>query len=336
MPSLELRHLRAFCAVAQEMHVTRAAKRLRMKQPALTQQIRLLEKNIGLTLLKRTGRGIDLTEAGKFFHKEAEAILRGLDHACLRAQEIARGEAGHIRIGVTEGASFNPRLAAVFTEFRARWPEVGLTFSQKQTPDLALDLREGRLDATFMCAIRTSAELITERLFHEAMLLAIPRMHPLAKNQTIPISALEDEPFILISHGNTEHSLQISLTEACKRLGFAPRILQTSPEFMLALNLVASGLALTFVPAYMSNIHAEAIVYRGIDPSADITMETVIASSAASTSAAVANLHEVASVVFSGKKRKGRPSLPEPPATSVRTRSGVSVSNDMPERIEMQ
>ena len=333
---MEIRHLKAFCVVAQEMHVTRAAKRLRMKQPALTQQIRLLEKDIGLSLLKRTGRGIALTEAGQFFHKEAETILRGLDDACLRAQEIARGEAGHIRIGVTEGASFNPKLAAVFTEFRARWPDVGLTFSQKQTPDLAQDLREGRLDTTFMCAIRTSPELNTERLFHEAMLLAIPRMHPLAKCQTIPLDALEDEPFILISHGNTEHSLQISLTEACRELGFAPRILQTSPEFMLALNLVASGIALTFVPAYMTNIHAEAIVYRKIEPFVDITMETVIASPTGSTSAAVANLRTVASAVFSGKKRKGKRPSPERPTTSVRTQSRLPVFIDMPKRMEMQ
>ena len=109
---------------------------------------------------------------------------------------------------------------------------------------------------------------------------------------------------ILISHGNIEHSLQSRLTAACGKLGFAPRILQTSPEFMLALNLVASELALTFVPAYMTSVHAEAISYRSMEASANIAMETIVASPAANTSAAVANLLAVASAVFSAKMTK--------------------------------
>ncbi len=332
---MELRHLKAFCVVAQEMHVTKAAKRLRMKQPALTQQIRLLEKAIGLQLLRRTGRGIALTEAGHFFHKEAETLLLSLDEACLKAHEIARGESGHLRIGVTEGASFNPKLAAVFTEFRAKWPEVGLTFSQKQTRDLAQDLREGRLDATFMCSVGSSPELNTESVFHEDMVLALPRTHALARSRSVSLRALENEPLILISHGNTEHSLQLSLTEACSKLGFAPRILQTSPEFMLALNLVASGLALTFVPAYMTTVHAEAISYRRIEPSANITMETVVASPAASTSAAVANLLAVASEVFGVKRRKQTLTPRKTVASAVRTQRKPTAI-DMAEHMKMQ
>ena len=332
---MELRHLKAFCVVAQEMHVTKAAKRLRMKQPALTQQIRLHEKSIGLQLLRRTGRGIALTEAGYFFHKEAETILLSLDEARLKAQEIARGESGHIRIGVTEGASFNPKLAAVFSEFRAKWPEVRLTFSQKQTRDLTQDLRDGRLDATFMCSVGSSPELNTESVFLEDMVLALPRMHALARSKTVSLRALENEPLILISHGNTEHSLQLSLTAACSELGFAPRILQTSPEFMLALNLVASGLALTFVPAYMTTVHAEAISYRRIEPSANITMETVVASPAANTSAAVANLLAVASAVFGEKRRKQTLTSRKTLASTVRTRRKPT-ANDMAEHMKTQ
>lgn len=295
---MEIRHLRAFCVIAQETHVTKAAKRLRIKQPALTQQIRLLEKATGFKLLRRTGRGIGLTEAGHFFNKEIEAILLSLDEACIKGQEIARGESGHVRVGVTEGASFNPKLASVFRKFRAKWPDVGLTFSQKQTRDLARDLREGRLDVAFMCSIENSSELITERVFHGDMVIALPRKHALVRGKTVPLRALENEPLILISHGNTEHSLQSRLTAACSKLGFAPRILQTSPEFMLALNLVASGLALTFVPAYMAGVHADAISYRSIEPSANIKMETIVASPVGKTSAAAANLLEVASAVF--------------------------------------
>ena len=330
---MEIRHLKAFCVIAQETHVTKAAKRLRIKQPALTQQIRLLEKATGFQLLRRTGRGIALTEAGQFFHKEAEAILLSLDDACIKGQEIARGEAGHIRIGVTEGASFNPKLAAVFRDFRARWPEVGLTFSQKQTRELARDLREGRLDATFMCSVGSSPELNTESVFHEEMVLALPRKHALAKSRTVSLRALENEPLILISHGNTEHSLQLRLTAACSKLGFSPRILQTSPEFMLALNLVASGLALTFVPAYMASVHAEAIAYRNFEPSANITMETIVASPAANSSAAVANLLAVTSAVFGEKKRKKRPASRRTRTSLVRMQR-ADTENDRAEPME--
>ena len=331
---MEVRHLKAFCVIAQETHVTKAAKRLRIKQPALTQQIRLLEKATGFQLLRRTGRGIALTEAGQFFHKEAEAILLSLDDACIKGQEIARGESGHIRIGVTEGASFNPKLAAVFRDFRARWPEVGLTFSQKQTRELARDLREGRLDATFMCSVASSPELNMESVFHEDMVLALPRKHALAKSKMISLRALENEPLVLISHGNRENSLQSRLSEACRRLGFAPRILQTSPEFMLALNLVASGLALTFVPAYMASVHAEAISYRSIEPSANITMETIVASPAANSSAAVANLLAVTSAVFGAKKRKQKLSTRNNPTSLVRMRR-IHTENDMAEPMEV-
>ena len=105
--------MQAFCVVAQEMQVTKAAKRLKIAQPALTQQIRLLENSLGQRLVRPKGRGIELTPAGAFFHKEAEALLVQLHNVQLKVNEIARGESGHLRVGVTEGASGNPALAVV-------------------------------------------------------------------------------------------------------------------------------------------------------------------------------------------------------------------------------
>ena len=272
-----MRHLRAFCVVAQEMHVTRAAKRLKIAQPALTQQIRTLERSCGFSLLRANGRGVALTEAGVFFHAQAEEILSQLHEACLEGKEISLGAAGHLNIGVTEGASFNPTLAAMFSKLRAFSPKLNLTFEQKQTPALASDLRNGKVEVAFMCPLPDPKGLTLERLYEERMLVALPLSHALAVRASINIRDLKNQPFLLISHGNTEHSLESSVRFACSKCGFSPRILQTVPEFMLALNLVAAGIGLTFVPPYMQGIHSERICYIPLSGKANITMETVIA-----------------------------------------------------------
>ena len=298
---MELRHLRAFCAVAQEMHVTKAAKRLKMAQPALTQQVRLLERDLGLRLIVPNGRGIRLTPAGSFFHQEAEAALAKLHDACLKAKELARGESGILRVGVTEGASFNPTLATTFSKFRTKYPRVQLTFSQHQSPDLAVDLRNNLIDVAFMCPLADPEGLTMELLYNEEMMLAFSTDHRFAKKSAIGLSDLEDEPLLLISHGNTVHSLETALTAACENLHFAPRIAQTVPEFMLALNLVASGIGLTFVPTYMTSIHTKRICYKRLRPAVDITMGTVIALRRDEASPAANNLNRLARQNFSRK-----------------------------------
>ena len=302
---MELRHLRAFCAVAQEMHVTKAAKRLRMAQPALTQQIRLLERDMGLQLVLPSGRGIKLTQAGSFFHKEAEALLTNLHNACLKTKELSRGESGTLRIGVTEGASFNPSLAAAFTAYRTSYPGVQLTFSQSHSPELAANLRNDLIDVAFMCPLPDPEGLSMSRLYNEEMTLAFPIEHRFNSQAAISLNDLQDEPLLLISHGNTVHSLESELTAACEKLNFSPRVAQTVPEFMLALNLVASGVGLTFVPTYMTSIHTKRICYKRLEPAEDITMETVIALRADEASTAAHNLHSLAGKLFT---KRGRPS----------------------------
>ncbi len=298
---MEIKHLRAFCVVAQEMHVTRAAKRLRIAQPALTQQLRTLEKSCGFPLLRADGRGIALTEAGAFFHKEAESILAQLHDAQLKGKELSTGSVGHLKIGVTEGASFNPVLATMFSSMRETSPNLNLIFTQKQTPDLANDLRTGKIEVAFMCPLPHAHGLSLRRLYAEDMFVAIPVEHSLAKNETVAIRDLKNQALLLISHGNTEHSLEASLRSACSKRGFSPRVLQTVPEFMLALNLVAAGIGLTFVPPYMRGVHSERICYRPLSESGKLIMETVVAHRNDSVSSHVLQIVQVARQVFSRK-----------------------------------
>ena len=307
---MELRHLRSFCAVAQEMHVTKAAKRLKMAQPALTQQLRLLERDLGFQLILPNGRGIKLTQAGGLFHQEVEALLGNLHNACLKARELARGETGALRIGVTEGASFNPLLARVFNAFRQGSSGVQLSFTQKQSPGLASDLRNDRIDVAFMCPLPDPEGLTLNPLYKEAMVLALSSEHRLSNHSAVSLRDLEDEPFLLISHGNTVHSLESALTAAFGKWSTTPRIAQTVPEFMLALNLVASGIGVTFVPTYMTDIHLKRICYKRLRPAADITMETVVAVRRGETSEAAMNLTLLAREVFAKhiQKPRARPS----------------------------
>ena len=295
---MELRHLRAFCAVAQEMHVTKAAKRLKMAQPALTQQLRLLERDLGFQLTLPNGRGIKLTQAGAFFHQEAETLLTNLHDACLKAKELARGRAGSLRVGVTEGASFNPTLAAVFTAFGESYPGVQLTFTQHRSPDLASDLRSHIVDVAFMCPLPDPEGLTLTTLYDEQMILAFSSGHRLSTQAEVSLQDLQNEPCLLISHGNTVHSLESALSAAFAKLHIAPRIAQTVPEFMLALNLVASGIGMTFVPMYMANIHTKRICYKPLTPAADITMQTVIALRHDESSEAAKNLALIAKDLF--------------------------------------
>lgn len=296
---MELRHLESFCAIASEMHVTRAAERLHIAQPALTQQLRLLEKELGLSLVRRTGRGIALTEAGEFFHKEAELILQHLNRACLQTREIANGGLNRIVVGVTEVAAFSPLLAAVFSRYRAKWPAVQLVLSQKQANELGAALQERLIDAAFTCPISDMNRALSCRnLAQDRMLLAVPVAHPLAQRPAVSLSDLKDEPLILVAHDQVTGTFEDMLRAGCQSHGFAPRIIQTSPKLMLALNLVAAGGGLTFVPEYMSGVPLDALHYVPIRDSFPLVLGVTFVTRMGEVSPLVADLQNTAVQAF--------------------------------------
>src|SRR6266699_481785 len=250
---MELRHLRYFIAVAEEGHVTRAAERLGIQQPPLSQQIRSLEAELQVQLFRRKPRGVELTQAGEALFTEAQAILRQVDHAVTAARRAARGEAGRLGLGFTSSASFHPLVPRVIRDFRATSPLVALSLEEAGTAELVEGLGAERIDAAFVRSpIGPATDLTVHSLLEEEMVAALPSGHRLAagtKNR-LPLSALEGEIFILYRRP-LGPGLYDAIIAACQRAGYSPRIGQEAPRMLATLSLVAAGLGVTLIPASM-------------------------------------------------------------------------------------
>jgi DNA-binding transcriptional LysR family regulator len=269
---MELRHLRYFVAVAEEGHVTRAAERLGIQQPPLSQQIRALETELDAQLFHRKPRGVELTPAGRAFFDEAKAILARVGDAVAATKRAARGEAGRIGIGFTSSASFHPFVPRAIRAFRERHPLVALTLEESGTTELVEALRSEAIDAAFVRSpVGESADLTVRPLLEEPMVAALPSGHPLSgTGNPLPLAALAGEIFILYRRP-VGPGLHDAIIAACDRAGFSPQIGQEAPRMLSTLSLVAAGLGVTLVPKSMSRLQVEGVAYRGLDPSAQLT-----------------------------------------------------------------
>jgi DNA-binding transcriptional LysR family regulator len=263
---MELRHLRYFIAVAEEGHVTRAAERLGMQQPPLSQQIRALERELDVQLFRRRPRGVELTDAGSALLAEARAILSHIDHASAAAKRTARGEQGRIVVGFTSSAPFHPFVPRIIRAYREAFPLVGLTLEEGGTMELVDDLREERIDVAFVrTAIADQQGLVVSPLLKEAMVLALPRAHMLARrvNNAVSLKALAEETFIVYRRHNGP-GLYDAIVSACNAAGFSPRVGQEAPRIVSTLNLVAAGLGISLVPASLQRMRMDGVVFRRI------------------------------------------------------------------------
>jgi DNA-binding transcriptional LysR family regulator len=269
---MELRHLRYFVAVAEEGHVTRAAERLGIQQPPLSQQIQALERELDVQLFRRKPRGVELTPAGRTLLDEARAILARTAEAVAATQRAAQGEAGRIGIGFTSSASFHPFVPRAIRAFREAHPLVALALEESGTTELVAALRGQAIDAAFVRSpVGESADLTVRPLLEEAMVAALPSGHPLSiAKEPLPLAALAGETFILYRRP-VGPGLHDAIIAACDRAGFSPQIGQEAPRMLSTLSLVAAGLGVTVVPASMSRLEAEGVVYRALDPSAQLT-----------------------------------------------------------------
>jgi DNA-binding transcriptional LysR family regulator len=287
---MELRHLRYFIAVAEEGHITRAAERLGMQQPPLSQQIRALERELDVQLLRRKPRGVELTEAGRALLADARAILAHIDHAFATTRRTARGEQGRIAVGFTSSAPFHPFVPRVIRAFRDGFPLIALTLEESGTTELIDDLRHERLDAAFIrTPVTDPLGLAVNPLLDEAMLVALPRAHPLAvgdaaaeppaegtESPALPLSALAAETFIVYRR-RSGPGLYDAIFAACHAAGFSPLVGQEAPRIVSTLNLVAAGLGIAIVPASLQRMQMDGVVYRrlmGTRPRAPLLLAT--------------------------------------------------------------
>jgi len=256
---MELRHLRYFCAAAEEMHIGRAAARLHIAQPALTMQIKALESELGVPLFARMGRGVTLTEAGQAFMRETLAILDSVERAVTIARDIGKGSAGRLRVGFTESAAFSPIVSQVLAAFRRDWPAVELVLEEDLSEALVQSMELGRLDVAFVRSpIRMTDKLVVEPLGKEPMVVAMARDHRLAKRASVRLLDLANEDFVSRKRST---GLSTAVVAACQRAGFAPRIAQRAPQLSAMVNLVSASMGIAIVPACMREVRTDSVVY---------------------------------------------------------------------------
>ncbi|MEV4607864.1 LysR family transcriptional regulator [Neorhizobium sp. LMR1-1-1.1] len=262
---MELRHLRYFVAVAEELNFTRAAAKLGIGQPPLSQQIRDLETEIGSQLFHRVAHGAELTAAGVAFLAEARISLAAADHAKLAAQRAARGETGRLTLGFTASATFNPAVTTIIRQFRARWSEVALSLIEMNSNWLMEKLNRGELDVAFIRpGLEDPKDVRLKRMADEQMLVALPVGHPLAAQSRVKLASLAGEPFIIFPR-NMGLSLYTDILQACKEAGFELTVTQEAPQIPSVVNLVAAGLGVSIVPKSLAKIEIDGVVFRPIE-----------------------------------------------------------------------
>lgn len=246
--NIELRHLRYFVAVAEELHFGRAAARLSISQPPLSQQIQALEQQIGARLLARTNRSVTLTLAGKQFLADSRQILAQVNEAAARAERLHQGEAGELRIGFTSSAPFVKAVSDTLSVFRRDFPDVHLQTREMNTREQIAPLIEGTLDLGLLRNTPLPETLNHAVIVHEPLLAVIPRDHLLAKKTRVTQAELAQEPFVFFDpHVGT--GLYDDILGLMRRYNLAPVITQEVGEAMTILGLVSAGLGVSILPA---------------------------------------------------------------------------------------
>ena len=264
---MELRHLRYFLAVAEELHFHRAAARLHISQPPLSQQIRALERELGVTLLERNRRRVGLTAAGEAFRDDARAILAAVYRAAERAQNVARGSLGTLSVGFVGSAMFSPTLPDILREFRATRPEVELVLRELPTVVQLQALVGGELDVGVIrgpiAATDVDPQLELMTIQRERLVAALPADHPLAARRRLRAADLSGDTFVILARRDAP-GLFASLTSAMVEVGGVPEDVLEVAEMQTIISLVAGGFGVSLVPASVGTVDRSGVAFRPI------------------------------------------------------------------------
>jgi DNA-binding transcriptional LysR family regulator len=271
---VELRHLRYFLAVAEELHFGRAAEHLHIVQPALSKQIAALEKELGVRLLERTKRRVELTDAGRAFLEDARNVLAQADLAADRARSAGRGERGVLVVGFIPPA-LNSVLPPALSRYRDEHPGVRLVLRELTNRAAVDGVLYGRIHISFVRVPFDDHGLCCEPVYEEPVVLALPSDHPLALLDAVPLSALRDEAFVMIPRAQEPelHDYYIAL---CQEAGFSPQIVHEVSATLVGVGLVASGVGVAFVPSSTRVMARTGVAYRPLrDPTPRFRMAAV-------------------------------------------------------------
>jgi DNA-binding transcriptional LysR family regulator len=271
---MELRHLRYFVAVSESLHFGEAASSLRISQPSLSQQIRQLEEELQTSLLRRTKRRVELTEAGELFLNEAREILARADRAAINARRIGRHGGGKLRVGV--GYCMDQlALAKAVSTYSASHPQVRLELQTMAVTRQLAELRDERLDLALVRHPPTEGAVDSELLHTEQLIVAVPPGHRLAGKDNVSLASLAHDGFVLTSREHVPVYHDIVL-KTCRQAGFVPNALHEVDHLYMLMGFIAAGCGLGLVPAFLERTRPRRVGFASLRP-ASHALQTVAA-----------------------------------------------------------
>lgn len=267
---MELRHLRHFVAVAEELSFTRAAKRLHIGQPPLSQSIQALEASVGAQLFERTRRWVKLTDAGRLFLEDAYRILELSESAAHNARRAQKGEIGDLRLGFNNSMPLSPHFASTINAYRQQFPEVRLHLFAMSTMTQLDALSENRLDLAYIRPpeVEIPGGIELKPVQKHPLAVFIPTSHRLAHRRKVSLRELEHESFITFSK-NQGTTLYPQIQRLCRNAGFTPKITMEVHDAATMMGIVAAGCGITILPEMFSCIKIDKVAYALLsDPGA--------------------------------------------------------------------
>ena len=272
---MELRQLRYFIAVAEELHFRRAAARLHVSQPPLSQQIAALERELGCQLLARTRRRVELTPAGEAFLHDARLTLAELDGAVSRARAIDAGQTGILRINFVDSALLSI-LPATVQRFRRARPGVEVQLHERSTVEQLRALESGVIDVGLVRPpIDDEPGLRTDAVIRERTIAAIPAGHELARLRRIPLRRLAAEPLVMFPRAQAPGFHDLLTGRLAAASGASPQIVQYAPEMLTIIGLVATGIGVSPVPDSVAHLALDGVAYRPLSGAPDTELVAV-------------------------------------------------------------
>ena len=242
---MELRHLRCFVALAEELHFTRAAERLHIEQPPLSRAIKELEDDLGVVLFERNRRGTVLTEAGATFLQDVRRVFAVLKQAQENVRAVAAGLSGSLRIAVSDGA-IDPRLSALLARCREEEPEIVIRLSEVPLADQLRGLRSGDFSIGFAHTAEVGDGIVTEPLWHDPLVVAVPARHPLLSHKAVPLHQLAIYPLVLCDPQVCEGYYR-ELARLLRPLERPPDVAEHVSSLDMMLTLVGAGYGVGFI-----------------------------------------------------------------------------------------